>query len=123
MKHLYITLDESDPKYQLWIFKGKVILRMDAALAREAAKISTGLVGRQEAHENPHKIIEHDALLIRTGAPFALTDGQMREEALKDAQWHPGIRKAMPMDSEVRQQGAQSAAKVGIPWLRRWRTS
>lgn len=122
-KNLKILLDEQDPRYQIWYLNGKAILRLDAKLAREASRLSLGLAGKQEAYANPHAIIAADALLVRTGAPFALTDGKMREEALKDAQWDSNARKGMPMHTESRIKGAESAAKVGMPSLFKWRSN
>ena len=120
---VHVLADRNDPKFVVVVFRGKVILRLPAGLAKDMGKLLLAEGARAEAYENPHKIILQDALLARTGAPFALTDGSLREEALKSAQWDSEARKGMPMKTPVRQMGAQSAARAGMPSLRKWRTN
>lgn len=62
-----------------------------------------------EEHEKANDIIEADATLIRTGAPFALSNNaRIREESFKEAQWGDA-RKRMPL------LGVPSAKGCGTP--------
>ena len=120
--NLHIIPDPNDGTMVLVIFHGKAILRLSPDFAKAFARLLTHTASRCEAYINPHKIIIQDAMLIRSGAPFALTDGKLREEALKEAQWGTEARKGMPMDTNVRQEGAQSAARTGLPSVHKVRT-
>ena len=111
---LHVIQDQNDPKHVLVIFKGQAILRLPSKLAKEFAKVLQAAAAKCEMYEDPHKLILQDALLARTGAPFALSEGKFREEALKEAQWGEA-RTQMPLNPLA----LHHAATAGIPSLQK----
>lgn len=68
----------------------EVCLTLAAAFRRSARG------GEEQAKAT--ELVRAQALLTRTGAPFALTtDPRIREAAYTDAQWDSSVRKAMPL--------------------------
>lgn len=105
-----IVADENNPGMVILVVEGKRICDMPwqvsdqmATAFRQAARIA-------EERQKANKIIIADAALIRSGAPFALTNNpRIRDEAYKTAQWDSQVRRAMPM------RGAPSAKATGTP--------
>lgn len=106
---LDLRVDQNDPRKMAMLLNGRFICLIPWRIADVFAKKLQSLARQCEEYENANKIIVADALLIRTGAPFSLTNNpKIREESYKEAQWNSDIRKGMPMT-------VPSAKKTGTP--------
>lgn len=65
--------------------------------ALEIAKALRGVAKEAEEEAKAQGIIMDQALLLRTGVPVGLTSRRdMLKEAVREAQWNPVLRKALP---------------------------
>ncbi len=95
---------------------GKVVLYTKSAtiklpwqVVKAVAKAMLIQAGREEEMANLPRLIQDQALLQRTGAPFGLTDHpDIQEEAMKTAQHDDKLRKYLPG-------GVKGTAKLGVP--------
>jgi hypothetical protein len=94
------------------LLDGKFMCTMPWQVADEIASMVRSIARLAEEYAKANAIIAQDALLIRSGAPFSLTNNpKMREQSFNDAQWDPTARKSMPLA------GVPSAKEVGAPSL------
>ncbi len=83
-------------------------------MADQLVKLISQQARRCEEYDNANRIIAQDALLIRSGAPFALTDNpRIREAAFHEAQWGAEARKGMPLAT------VPSPRRLGTPTIKR----
>lgn len=94
------------------VFEGERARAIDMPweVAEKLGRILISAARKAEEFEKANQIITADALLIRTGAPFALSsNSKIREESFKQAQWDSKIRKGMPL------LGVPSKKQLGPP--------
>lgn len=106
---LQLRRDPSDLSRTLILLNGEVVGSIPWQGCDEIAKSFVMAARTGEQYAKAAEIAQADALLIRTGAPFALSnDPKIREEAYKEAQWG-NARKGMPL------LGVPSPKAVGTP--------
>src|SRR5262245_33039338 len=88
---------------------GRVVFEVgwrDALAIADAIRVQAK---KAEEQDNAGQIIADQALLIRRGSPFGLTNRlDMLKEAVKEATWNRTLRRALPG-------GIKSTAVVGTP--------
>lgn len=108
---LALQADPSDPTRTLIILNGQAVASVPWQTCDEMANSFRRAARGGEQAEKAAQVAQADALLIRTGAPFALSNNsKIREEAYKEAQWGDA-RKGMPL------LGAPSKRACGTPSL------
>lgn len=76
---------------------GKVLLDMPWEGALEVGRALVQLGKQGEQISKMEQVIADQAVLMRAGAPIALTGNHAaQQEALKEAMWNPSLRKYMP---------------------------
>lgn len=109
---LTLQRDSFDPSRTLLILNGQAVASIPWQACNEIADSFRRAARAGEEYEKANIIIAQDAALVRTGAPFALSNNpKIREAAYSDAQWDSAARKAMPL------RGAPSPRAVGTPSL------
>lgn len=109
MGTMKLVQDSHDPTRTLLILDGKVRACIPWQQCDEIAKSFTRAARAGEQYEKANLIIPAEAALIRTGAPFALSnDPKIRDAAYAEAQWGDA-RKQMPM------RGVPSPRQLGVP--------
>lgn len=94
---------------------GKYLCDMPWQVALELAQAVVTVAKRAEEHSQAGRIITQDALLIRSGAPFSLTNNrELRAAAYHRAQWDRDLRR-MPI------RGVPSPREVGVPRIKKGR--
>jgi len=93
----------------LLIVDGKCVATIPAKQAVEAGHALRHVGARAQEWEEAQRLIEDQAIMIRTGAPFSLTgDPKLNAEAFKEAQWNSELRRYIPAVKPI-----QSAEKIG----------
>lgn len=101
----------------------KVCILINGKLAADlpaevALQMGAGLIakGREIMNDrDPEKQIIDQAILMRAGIVIGLSDNpKVLSEALKEAQWHSGLRRYMPHAT-----GIASSEVVGTPTVKR----
>lgn len=93
------------------VVDGKYIGTFPWQKAQETGRILHHLGKKAEQYAKANELIVADAALIRTGAPFSLTDDRkIRGAAFAEAQWG-GTRKRIPLA------GIPSPKRCGTPSL------
>lgn len=94
---------------------GRYLCDMPWQVADRLIRALRVVTRRAEEHADAQRIITQDAVLIRSGASFSLTDNRdLRAAAYRAAQWDRDLRR-MPM------RGVPSPREVGTPSLRKTR--
>lgn len=111
LQSLTVTRDHNHPDKVVFLMDGKYVCDMDWSIALEVAKIVRHVAKLAEEYAVANKLIIQDALLIRSGAPFALTNNRkIREASYNEAQWGKEAKR-MPLA------GVPSRKEVGAPSL------
>lgn len=71
----------------LLLLNGKLACDMTWEGARDLGAALRACSNRARDYVNHEQVISDQALLTRSGAPFAIAGGKMYEEAKKEAQW------------------------------------
>jgi hypothetical protein len=109
---LELKRDQLDATRTVVIWDGKPIASIPWQQCDEIAASFTRAARAGEEQAKGNQIIRAQALLERTGAPFALSnDPKIRDAAHTEAQWDSGVRRTMPL------RGTPSARKTGIPTI------
>jgi hypothetical protein len=104
--------DQLDATHTLMVFQGRVVASIPWQACLEVGASFTVAARKGEELAKAPDIIAQDALLVRTGAPFALTDNpRIRDASYNDAQWDPHVRRAMPL------RAVPSPRQCGTPTL------
>lgn len=109
-ERITITRDQNHPDKVVLLKDGVYVCDMDWSVARAFARGVMSVSKLAEEYANANKLISQEALLIRTGAPFALStkaNPKIREAAYSEAQWG-NSRKQMPLS-------VPSARECGTP--------
>jgi hypothetical protein len=86
-------------------------LPWEAAQMIGRALLEKGLLAEQHAKAN--EIIQDQAIMFRSGAPFALSDDpKILEEAKKEAVWNRDLRRS---NLRLADAGIPSSEQVGVP--------
>lgn len=104
--NLTFARDPSHPERVVILLDGKFICDMPWQKADECAAALKAQARRAEQYEKAPTLIQPAAMLIRSGAPFALTnDYRIQDAAYTAAQWDPSLRRlplaAVPSPREV----------------------
>ena len=93
-------------------FDDKFFVQLEASAAAELCQQLKGQAKLAEEYEQAERIIRDSAMLMRAGAPFALSNNQKIVDAAKQsAAWDSELRRYMPM------RGITSQEKFGTPAL------
>ncbi|MFW9894103.1 MAG: hypothetical protein ACFFFO_18005 [Candidatus Thorarchaeota archaeon] len=97
---------------------GRLLADMPYGAAKDVARAIKKTADEAETYMNPGKLITDQATLIRTGAPFGLTnDPAFQKEAFKEAQNDPALRRYIPhVKDKVRNSRPE---KFGVPTVRK----
>lgn len=96
----------------LVFFDGRKIMDMPWDVALRLAKAITIQARRGEEQVKALQIVADNALLLRTGAPFGLSnDPNIIEESKKEALYNPKLRKYLPF------KGITSQEALGKPTI------
>jgi hypothetical protein len=113
---LSLRADPSDPTRTLIVLNGQAVASVPWQQCDEIARSFTRAARAGEEHEKANEIVLADAALIRTGAPFSLTNNRrIRDAAYSAAQWDSHVRNGMPMAS------VPSQRRCGTPTVIRTR--
>jgi hypothetical protein len=107
----------SRSRAQVAVEFGRVVLAIDGRswnLPWQAAlELGRGLLSaakRAEEIADANRIIADQALLVRAGAPFAISDHpKILDAARNEAQWDSSLRRALPKP------GARAGVEFGVP--------
>lgn len=106
---LQLRRDPSDATRTLIILNGQAVASVPWQQCDEIARSFKIAARSGEQIEKAEQIVVADAALIRTGAPFSLTnDARIRDAAYSEAQWGDA-RKHMPL------LGVPSRRRCGTP--------
>lgn len=112
---LDVRIDDNDPTRMALLLDGTFIAFLPWRTADDVIRVIAGAARKCEEYEKANSIIIADSLLIRTGAPFALSNNpKIRDAAYNEAQWGDS-RKRMPLAS------VPSARACGTPTFRKHR--
>lgn len=112
-----VMQDATNGQNVLLIHNGKLVATIPYQQALALGRLIMGAAKQAEEVATANARIGHEALLIRTGAPFALTTNRaIRTDAFKEAQWGTTARKGMPLRGRH-----PSKFKVGAPRIRQWK--
>lgn len=105
-----LRVDQLNPENTLMIVKGVQVASIPWQVCRQISASFTIAARKGEEQFCALQVIADDALLIRTGAPFAFSDDpRKRDVAYNDAQWDPAARRRVPL------RGIPSPRRVGTP--------
>ena len=91
-------------------FDDKFFVQLEAAAARELWAQLSGQIALAEEYEQAERIIRDSAILLRAGAPIALSSNPKIVDAAKQsAAWDSDLRRYMPM------KGITSQESFGTP--------
>jgi hypothetical protein len=80
--------------------------------AKQLSRALRIMAGKAEEFEKAHEIAFDQAILLRSGAPFGLTDNpDIQKEAAIEAASNPVLRRSMPG-------GIRSQEQLGVPTVR-----
>ena len=98
MSSLTFQRDPNKPQRVVILLDGKYMCSMDWQVADQCADALRSVARKAEEYAKANHIIDQSALLIRSGAPFALSsDPKIQDAAYTQAQWDTKARKAMPL--------------------------
>lgn len=87
------------------------VLQLEFQTALDIAQLLAGAARRAEEWANAERIAHDSAILMRSGAPFSLSDHPaILSEARKEAAWNGELRRAMPG-------GVKSEEVFGLPTI------
>ncbi len=97
---------------------GRLLADMPYKAAKDVARAIKTMADEAETYMNPGRLITDQATLIRSGAPFGLTnDSVLQKEAFKEAQNDSALRRHMP---HVKERVLNSRPeKFGTPTVRK----
>jgi len=95
----------------LLLDSGRLLLELPYPAARELARALLTQAVRVDEVAHAQEVVADQALLLRSGAPFALTQvSGLLHEASRLARYDRSLRRALP--------GVVPVAKVGVPSIR-----
>lgn len=99
-----------DGPHVLFNFDSRFFVQLEASAAREFWEQLHGQIKLAEEHEQAERIIRDSAILMRAGAPIALSNNPKIVDAAKQAAaWDSDLRRYMPMN------GITSQESFGTP--------
>ena len=99
----------------LLLLDGKLITRMPWWAGEKVWKAIRVKTHEAEQHADPIRLISDQALMYRTGAPFALTDAKdFQDEAFKEAQYNRDLRHCIPVAEADPDRGAASFGRPKV---------
>lgn len=99
---------------QVWInWDDKCWMLLGAKELRQIWREMDGVLKLAEEYEQADRIIQDTAIMLRAGAPFALSDNRKIVESAKTmAAWDSDLRRYMPM------RGITSQERFGTPSIK-----
>lgn len=112
MLRINVKQDGAYVIYEFYDGTKQFYVQMEAQNARELAQQSDAVIKLAEEYVARDQIIRDSAILMRSGAPIALTDNPAFVDAAKQqAAWDSELRRYMPM------KGITSQEKFGTPTI------